>query len=279
MAIPDILYHYCSNDSLLSIVKTKSLFLTAITAANDYEETHRARPYLLEEIKKYSAAPEKDWLCKLLQLFDINSTIPFVGCFSENADQLSQWRGYADDATGASIGFNMACFGLQQRLPLTHISASQTIGVEKVIYDDSIQRAIVARLANDFLSHARAPSADLDNLAIATAIQLRQFSLIFKNPGFREEDEWRIVHTPILGGPAAGALILVGAVGARASRMKGRQIVTSIPLPLSNKDDKEPIAKVILGPKNPTNLFDLANLFHEHGLLEVDVCRSAITYR
>jgi len=279
MPIPDILYHYCSNDSLLSIVTSKTLLLTAVTAANDYEETQRTRPFLLSEIAKYDSEPEKDQLSKLQQLFDINNTIPFIASFSENPDQLSQWRGYADDATGVSIGFNMRCFGLQQRLPLTHVSASQTIGVEKVIYDDANQRDIVGHLVTEYLKSAKVPVPDLDNVAIATAIQLRQFSLIFKNPGFREEAEWRIVHTPILGGPPSGALNLVGAAGPRKSRMKRQQIVTSIPLDLKKTDETEPLARVFLGPRNPTHLFDLANLFHEHGFVSVDVRRSSITYR
>jgi hypothetical protein len=29
----------------------------------------------------------------------------FVACFSEAGDLLSQWRGYANDAQGISIGF------------------------------------------------------------------------------------------------------------------------------------------------------------------------------
>jgi hypothetical protein len=71
MAIPGILYHYCGNDSLLNIVRGRTLLLTAITAANDYGETHHARLYLIEKTRKHTVPPESDWLRRLVQLVDV----------------------------------------------------------------------------------------------------------------------------------------------------------------------------------------------------------------
>ena len=36
----------------------------------------------------------------------VPNTLPLIGCFSKNGDLLSQWRAYAEDGKGFSIGFD-----------------------------------------------------------------------------------------------------------------------------------------------------------------------------
>ncbi|MGI6600037.1 MAG: DUF2971 domain-containing protein [Kiritimatiellia bacterium] len=279
MPIPNILYHYCRNESLIHIVNGKILFLTSVTGANDYEETRRARPYIIERLKLHSIGAKNTWMNRLLELFDINDRIPFVLCFSENGDQLSQWRGYADDGQGVSIGFFMPSLSLPQRLPLSYASPEQAIGIDKVIYDEGIQKGIVDRLVDEYVKAVAVNPSTMDNRAIETILQLRQFSLIFKNPGFIEENEWRIIHTPMPYSSPGEPMKLMGAIGNRTSRIIKNSIVTSIPLKLNWANGQEPIAEVFLGPKNKTHPFDLVNLFHENGLNNVEFKRSKTTYR
>jgi hypothetical protein len=76
-----------------------------------------------------------------------------------------------------------------------------------------------------------------------------------------------------------GHMTLIGAVAPRISRMKGNQVATSIPLSFAEERAEEPIAEIVVGPRNLTHLFDLANLLHESGLTRVNVTRSEIQYR
>ena len=276
--VPGILYHYCGNESLVKIVQSNSLFLSSVTGANDYEETQRVRPRIVEYTGKFLDGVKNAWMKRLLEVFDVNDVKPFVACFSENSDQLSQWRGYGDDGRGVAIGFNVSTFGVEKRLPFFHVTAVEAIGMHELIYDEEMQKTIADGIISQFINIVEADPNLLNAWAVETAIGLRKCSLVFKNPGFCEEAEWRIINTPILSALKNGPWQLIGAVGDRVTRVTNRGIVTSLALPLKQVDAAEPIVEVILGPRNTTHLFDLANLFHEHGLRNVNVTRSATSY-
>lgn len=127
MAEENIVYHYCSLSTFLTIIKKKTLRLTNVLKSNDALE----RKYAVEEcencvidtilecIKDYG--PEnidlehqrwyyeqyiKKCLAEAIQDYDEKTIIAHAMCFSKEPDLLSQWRGYADDGRGVSIGFD-----------------------------------------------------------------------------------------------------------------------------------------------------------------------------
>ena len=53
----------------------------------------------------------------------------FCVCFSESRDQLSQWRGYAQDGNGMAIGFDKGILEKLNQISEFHIAFG------KVIYD------------------------------------------------------------------------------------------------------------------------------------------------
>ena len=119
-----ILYHYCDNKALESIIKNKQLWMTDISNSNDYNEVQLFNPQLFCDIEElYKNAPFelsfqnkvdfealKDLLILInnciTRIFDNGYLTSFVSCLCEDGDVLSQWRGYANDGKGCSIGFS-----------------------------------------------------------------------------------------------------------------------------------------------------------------------------
>ena len=105
-----ILYHYCGLDAFLSIIKNSTLWLSDIRKSNDYLECVYCRDKINEKIRGF-LEDDKEALEAWDFGYNINSDlsmdmISYVACFSENKDQLSQWRGYADNGAGIAVGFS-----------------------------------------------------------------------------------------------------------------------------------------------------------------------------
>lgn len=108
-----IVYHYCSLDSFMKIIKTGEIWLTDVTKSNDSKELKYAYEKIIDEfdrrIEKYKKSGDDITPLvncrKLLDDFKINNMLFHVCCFSTERDLLSQWSMYADNGTGIAIGF------------------------------------------------------------------------------------------------------------------------------------------------------------------------------
>lgn len=99
--MPEVIYHYCNLNVFNEIIKSKKIRLSDSEKTNDSLENVYLYKVLEEIIEK-----ENDIYKNYLEPIDI----PFhsyITCFSTNGDLLSQWRAYAEDGMGISIGFNM----------------------------------------------------------------------------------------------------------------------------------------------------------------------------
>ncbi len=120
-----LVYHYCDNYKMANILSGKTLRMSDITKSNDYEEVKMFFPGILDAIEdeyrkdefplQYMDRTNRDALGKLLEWeydilryeFDRGGVTNFVVCFCEEGDVLSQWRGYADNGKGCSLGFSV----------------------------------------------------------------------------------------------------------------------------------------------------------------------------
>ena len=108
------MFYYCSNQTFLSIIKERKIWLSDMTKSNDYAEikgylnilssvaydvlgndtcAHNASVSLQERINKVIEDRLYVYFCLAM-------------CFSSDSDSLSQWRAYGDDGKGVAIGFN-----------------------------------------------------------------------------------------------------------------------------------------------------------------------------
>ena len=125
---PRVLYHYCSLSTFMSIFDNKSIWLSDIRRSNDSLELRwimgQCQYYMINawtdyvrdvqqnrgmDIVSHEHFKEFEDLYLLAKDYDAeDDTKNWVFCLSEKADDLGQWRGYANDGQGISIGFNSA---------------------------------------------------------------------------------------------------------------------------------------------------------------------------
>jgi hypothetical protein len=194
---PDVLYHYTGQVGLLGITRTEELWATKIQYMNDATEFGLALAMARKELDSMvasSASPMQKAACVRLKeslsgLEDINI---FAVCFCENGDLLSQWRGYSGSSHGYSIAFDSES--------LMHIASTKDFSLGRCIYDTDVQLTIIreailhcVRNEIDFSSTARrwgfhGPLADI----------LFRCGGFFKDPSFKEEQEWRLISSTVM---------------------------------------------------------------------------------
>jgi len=116
--IPSTLWHYTSHAALQGIVGSKRIWATEYRFLNDRQEFLHAKELaqkLVDEEPEYvgekfparqSVRDAVDMAFNTGYLHEERLRV-MVASFSEEGDQLSQWRGYASDSRGVSIGFDL----------------------------------------------------------------------------------------------------------------------------------------------------------------------------
>ena len=158
----------------MGILTSRTLWATHYRFLNDAQELDHGLSTLFNLSGEPEFQPALGW-CSMKTLWSQPLSF-FVTCFCETDDLLSQWRGYAAEEVGYSIGFKAS--GLQAHNLL------------RVIYDPAEQRDAFATCIRRFAqSHGGFPAHLREDLLS----QLVQLAILFKHPGFSEEREWRLV--------------------------------------------------------------------------------------
>lgn len=188
------LYHYTDLSGLQGILQNDDLWLTHSRYLNDDEEiTHGYRVVreVIEDERK-TATPDRleflDGLYPLVKEPSPEGVYICSFCLADN--RLSQWRGYGANGTGVSLQFDPAGF--------SYITGSDSppdglMRLWQVFYPEPTQKGIVKQ-AIDFAFSLAGKSLDERTHQAAYAIQF--FIPTFKNDGFQEEQECRLIFTP-----------------------------------------------------------------------------------
>lgn len=282
------LYHYCSNAAFLSIVQRKQIWLSELALSNDPMEGR----WLREVFQECCTARELPRSQQDLLLDELDSVIEFTSaagfCMSEEGDLLSQWRAYADNGGGVSIGFNDAYLDAISECEQAKDGPS-TLVLSRVEYDEDRHRAAINPNLGAILNLVEQgalgdPSLMIgisqtererrDNLRDELSTQFLMYLLdlfTIKNPAFREELEWR--------------LILCWFKSIRSAKLPE--------LNFSAKDDRvipyfcidiaaleiPAIVEVVIGPRNITPTPVIEQMLQKWGWQSVSVRRSTATYR
>lgn len=206
--LPKTLYHYCSTETFFNIVKTNSVWLSDIEKSNDSLELE----YLKKEYGRWVQAAcmvfaenhteknidyDKDRLNALKGvLSDVSSlalTKTWVFCLSEKGDLLSQWRGYADDGYGISIGFDTKYL----MRSLASISSNELIPemlfvLSKINYSKKQMEATVEDLIVPLKCVKCDTIDEFQKKLTEPLIKIEELAPFYKNDSFKEEKEWRI---------------------------------------------------------------------------------------
>lgn len=273
--LPEVLYHYCPSHALSEILRSGVLWLTHQSGLNDLRETIWAIPFIREEIRRRQTYTTKDFLSQVEQLFDLNSPEVYLASFSCDGDVLSQWRAYSTDGDGFAIGFCPKAFRVGLRTPITSAVPDHTVGFLKVYYDDAMLKKSIGEILDHHLSLA--PD---DNNFIQCAFLLRALTLSFKNPAFREEDEWRITYSPIITThQVKHDLEVMGMLRNLQFRTSRYGVLPYFEIPFGQDSREKAIAEVVVGPKNLSDSRLVKMLLLSLGHSETSVRRSSASYR
>lgn len=294
----DTLYHYCTTETFMRIIEGSSLRLSALSLSNDSMEgklLNRAMMALAArdrlDYKKSSVLSEN--LAAIEKIFD-----GLGCCLSEEGDILSQWRAYANDGKGFSIGFNKAHFKLveekvkQVRLrQVSYIDLNDltTLAPLEKMYQHLLSQLIEvpdkSALLTGLLDSRTEAEREVDGKVHEEAMHkffIRVYMLYdelfaFKSIAFKEEREWRILYT--YPADVDGTLNSEGKFSLDGYRAAPDKLIPFKVLERVKEGAPPWINEVVLGPKNQTPIHIVQNALGKYGFKDVNVRTSIATYR
>lgn len=275
------LYHYTSGAGLIEIIRSGELWATQLACLNDASKLLYPVELLRDKVRAKLRNPLTDEIQFLLKKVDAGLTPQvategrFLSCFSEDGDDLSQWRGYGGGEGGYAIAFDAQY--------LRQLAARGMI-LGKVEYDEQKQSLFLddvlthlIRFYLDGLKKKRAPFVDewttefLDFWA-ANLIEIAPF---IKHPRFKGEREWRLVYH-----------FQDEATPRKRYLQRSSMMTQHVPLQLMIQDDgrpRLPLTGIVVGPCRHKEIsrISVGDLLRTHcySNAEVPVTTTAIPYR
>jgi len=241
-----IFYHYTSQRGLLGIIKEKKIWATNIRYLNDEREFDYGIDEVLRVLKNGHPDSREDLSETVKSLLKREDPVPvFVVSFSsDGGDELSQWRGYCQEGSGFSIGFEPE--------KLKELAQKQNFTIEPCVYKKSDQEAKIRAVIpsadeatiGGAASEADEEPFDLDSYLKKTGkerlhllFDVSSLAPVLKHPKFKEEKEWRLISKdPVI----------------CKNRLRFREansmIVPYIEFDLSMGNESIPIKKIVIGP-------------------------------
>lgn len=263
----ETVYHYCSMSTFTSIMRNRSIWLTTLRDSNDSFEGTWAR----RKFEALRPSPVSDYFKKASYILDsaTHSGRNVAGiCFSAEKDLLSQWRGYADDGRGFSIGFSVD--GLKSIARQLNDSHRLNLEFEAIEYLDRLDSGFSKELEEfvdrqGYSSDGTTASLSIDNVGLQAWV--RRVSLM-KNVAFKEEREFRFfVLYPDQEAKGFGY------------RTAGSKLSPYLEVSLEEKLGGI-IQSVVIGPKNTSDEDHIRDYVAKSGFSNVyDVSKSRASYR
>ncbi|WP_181174147.1 DUF2971 domain-containing protein [Mesorhizobium sp. B2-3-11] len=274
-----IAYHYCSVDTFLSIAQYKTIRLSDINTMNDFSEMHWAYERFEEAANKVFETYDREFFDFIDASIRNNAMniLPFLSCFSTDGDVLSQWRAYADNGSGVSVGFDSS--KLKQ---LSVRCAPVTYATEKQVQYFVDLFALVHPMWRSAIN-------DEAKRAVNQMLMISLFDMcLMKNPAFSEEKEVRIARAMTIlrdsdgwhldDSEGSGADEISRDKQAVRFRSRNGGIVGYIDLPI-NGLGADLIREVVLGPRTSNNGNEISMVLNANGFKSTKIRASKATYR
>jgi len=264
---PGQLYHYTTFSKFIDIFRSKSIWSTDLRYLNDKNEyrdaiktmTQIAIEFSSAETKsKYAASGVWEHIENFIGRIIISANNPsdwtnwqvYTVSFSEDGDDLSQWRAYARPS-GVAVGLD--------RKSLVDIAHLQNFWLEKCIYREKEKKKIIRHLIEknvDILSSFKevnqSPFDFADSLYKSMMWEFAKFACVFKDDAFESEKEWRLIGQTD------------GNVGELLFHATGTLIIPHRPISFvpekAERRSRVKVSEVVIGPSNEPGLNGLAAL-------------------
>jgi len=203
-------YHYCNLEVMYKIITAGKIRVCNALASNDENEYNYAERWIKKN-RKFIADDEIGALNLLEDILDSvhEMMVPYVTCFSRHGNILSQWKGYAADGTGVSIGFDIEKIKIGTRKLIKELELSDLKRILKhwkdgacieipsifwtsVEYDEGEKDNFIRAMVNE-LKNALDDKEETEKIKERMQAIILAALIIFKDKPFKEEDEIRIV--------------------------------------------------------------------------------------
>jgi hypothetical protein len=276
---PGVLYHYTGGVGLIGIIREKALWCTQVQYLNDSQELYHAAALVADcAAGKNSEFEVFDRVRDYANGFAQHRTLSriCVASFSEDSDDLGQWRGYGDRNGGFAIGFASDLLGVARQ----HQEETNRGGVwnlAPVLYRQDEQKAVastIVGLIEDACRHAvreglNRQAATDQGITVFLSLLLAIGPLL-KHPKFDSEREWRLVSPSIPHGD--------GHLHFRA----GKHLTPYCTFALCTQDRRLALEEIVVGPGPHQQLNREAAgalAFEHHVRLPVEPRLSSIPFR
>lgn len=238
--LPKVVYHYTNAAGFLGILTGKCVYFTDKHFLNDRTEvrhgTDAAIAGLRSSLGKLESGADRKLLEQTCSYIEAETTERhFIFSLSERGDDLSQWRGYANDGNGYTIGFDPRHFRDAS------ISDGPPFGFNRVSYSESQFSSMISKLTKEY-SSSKDGALDQENTAQCFSATVGAAACFHKHHSFRFEREWRAV-TYVYPEPEDEIHV----------RESGGRLIPYIEYPLCSGDSRLPILEIGIGPsvRNP----------------------------
>lgn len=183
---PELVYHYCSVESLISILQSNVLRLTDVFKMNDWSEKQYYGNLVIKYLTEEYHLAENVVQSLHSRLDEIANPSygyaqAYACCFSENADSLSQWKMYGDNGFGVCIGFD--------KKTLSKLNSNNSvISFNKVQYPSKLKKR---ELDSVYKMNTFQFCSDICDY-ITMFDKLMAAAIYRKHPSYSMEKEWRI---------------------------------------------------------------------------------------
>lgn len=283
----EIVFHYATLESFLSIVESQSFYFTNLNYLNDRKEYNHGVQIILETLKDQANNKASESKLKILSyveknLESINKSSRYIACFSKNGDLLSQWRAYGNQGKGVSIGFKTSDLGYFDGVSLSSMN---------IEYREEFQRKIINEIIKIIIDYFENIKDLIDwdgynyELLVSKSIItiIEEFISNFKDPSFDEEKEFRLEYK------------IDGNINEKDNnkllfRSNGSLIIPFYKIEYVDKNDnlsigwqykKLPIEKIIIGPSldYELNKNSIESFLLKFGYENIEIIQSKIPYR
>lgn len=228
------LYHYTTGDGFKGILSSKELWATEIRFLNDSTEFETAIDAVAHELRgrleDLDTPHEQERAEGIFRdLVTLEEAEYFVVSFTEEHDDLNQWRAYGGSHTGFALGLDI------ERLEA--LASQRGFELDRCLYR-SIEHSL---LAATIVDAALAWPAEGERMNHRRRREFRRtmthLAPFLKNHHFLPENEWRLVSSP----PFASRSDI-------RFRERLSRRVPYLHLPLVDADGSTPLCSVMVGP-------------------------------
>lgn len=203
---PATMFHYTSSAALISIVRSNEMWLSDATFLNDRVEVEHGRQVARQRLEEASlwdgGAEVQAMVVAALKLLETKpNPAVYVACFSWEADDLAQWRGYGQGEAPVAIELEHSPFmfgytseGLFQEVRYDLEEQSWTFDQVIRAYWDAYSEDV--RDPRPSRRHKPLPREEERNICAGKLYHdFWRYIIACKNPAFRSEREVRFTYT------------------------------------------------------------------------------------